>query len=94
MAKARKVKKPKKIFPAESLPKLVEDALARNEDFILTVETDPDTGSQRIHAMTGKYISACMLRKLLGLAESQQDEGNRILSGDPPSESGRRMKRS
>jgi len=65
-----------------SLPELIESALSGNDDFILTVETDPGTGSRRAVALTGKFISPCMMRKLLGLAESERDEGSRIVTCD------------
>jgi hypothetical protein len=48
-------------------------------DFILTVETDPDTGAEHLYVMTGRFVSACMLRKLAGQAESQRDEGSVLL---------------
>lgn len=51
-------------------------ALERREDLILTFETDPDTGVERLYAMTGEFVSECMLRKLIGKAESQRDEGS------------------
>jgi hypothetical protein len=69
----------KKIF-IESLPELIDAVLADDQDFILTAETDPDTGARRIHAFSGKFISSCMLRKLLGFAEAQRDEGSRVIT--------------
>nr|WP_320160872.1 hypothetical protein [uncultured Methanoregula sp.] len=69
----------KKIF-IESLPELIDCALADDQDLILTVEINPDSGSRRIHAFSGKFISPCMLRKLIGLAEAERDEGSRVIS--------------
>jgi hypothetical protein len=60
----------------EVLPGMVARALDKREDFILTFETDPDTGAERVYAMTGQFVSECMLRKLIGKAESQRDEGS------------------
>lgn len=59
------------------LPALIESAIADNDDLILTVEGDPDSGTRTMHLMTGKFVTPCMLRKLIGQAESQKDEGSR-----------------
>jgi hypothetical protein len=69
----------------DTLPELLVHAIATANDFILTFETDPDTGKQEVHVMTGKFITPCMLRKLIGQAESQRDEGSTILSRKWPS---------
>ena len=74
--RTRKKKARKPII--DLLPELLVKALARQDDFIVTFETDPDTPSKKIHVITGKFISACMLRKLQGQAESQSDEGSTI----------------
>jgi len=55
---------------------MLAQALDKREDLILTFETDPDTGAERLYAMTGEFVSECMLRKLIGKAESQRDEGS------------------
>ncbi|MFA4859920.1 hypothetical protein [Methanoregula sp.] len=65
---------------AGELPELLETAIAENRDFILTTETDPDTGRRMLHVMSGKFVSPCMLRKLIGQAESQRDEGGTLIS--------------
>ncbi len=70
------VKKP----VTDLLPVMLDRALARHEDFIVTCETDPDNGSGTIHILSGRFISSCMLRKLLGQAEAQQDEGSLLVS--------------
>lgn len=64
----------------DRLPALLEGAIAGDNDFILTFETDPDTGVRKVYALTGKFVSACMLRKLIGQAESQRDEGSMMVS--------------
>lgn len=64
----------------EILSIILSSALTRQDDFILTVETDPETGTRRIIVMTGKFITPCMLRKLIGQVESQRDEGSTMLS--------------
>jgi len=63
------------------VPELLASALARHDDFIVACETDPDTGAKKIHILSGKFITPCMLRKLMGQAESQRDEGSSIVSG-------------
>jgi hypothetical protein len=62
------------------LPELVVTALAHDNDFIMTFETDPDSGVRKLYAMSGKFISPCMLRKLIRQAESQRDEGSTMIS--------------
>jgi hypothetical protein len=62
------------------LPELLVRALARHDDFIVTCETDPDTGKKQIHILSGKFITSCMLRKMMGQAESQRDEGASVVS--------------
>jgi hypothetical protein len=64
----------------DALPGMLVSALARTDDFILTFETDPDTGKKTVHILTGRFITPCMLRKLRGQAESQRDEGSTQLS--------------
>lgn len=64
----------------DTLPELLVNAIAGSNDFILTFETDEETGARKIHVMTGKFISSCMLRKLIGQAESGRDEGYTLVS--------------
>jgi hypothetical protein len=64
----------------ELLPGMLVSALDRTDDFILTFETDPDTGKKTVHVLTGRFVTPCMLRKLRGQAESQRDEGSTQLS--------------
>lgn len=68
--------KTKRKSPKETPGEMLTRALEKKEDFILTCETDPDTGTQHLYAMTGRFVSDCMLRKLIGQAESQRDEGS------------------
>jgi len=62
------------------LPELLVRALARHDDFIVTCETDPDTKKKKIHIISGKFVTPCMLRKLMGQAEAQRDEGASVVS--------------
>jgi hypothetical protein len=78
--KTRK-KRPRKPV-IDLLPELLVKALAREDDFIMTFETDPEVPARKLHVMTGKFISGCMLRKLQGQAESQRDEGSTITTRD------------
>ena len=63
----------------ETPQEMLARALEEKEDFILTCETDPETGAQHLYAMTGRFVSDCMLRKLVGQAESQKDEGSTLV---------------
>lgn len=65
----------------DRLPELLAAALSRHDDFIVTRETDEESGRERIHVIAGKFVTSCMLRKLIGQAESQKDEGAVLLSG-------------
>lgn len=65
---------------ADAAPDLLNEALARGEDFILATETDEETGTRTLYIMTGRFVTTCMLRKLIGVAESQQDEGAVLLT--------------
>lgn len=80
MAPLKKTRGKRKKPLIDMLPELLVTALANNHDFIMAFETDPDTGVQNIHVMTGKFSSPCMLRKLVGLVESQRDEGSTMIS--------------
>ena len=62
------------------LPELLDRALARRDDFIVTCETDPDTEKKTIHIISGRFVTPCMLRKLIGQVASQQDEGGILIS--------------
>jgi hypothetical protein len=77
----RKIRKKRPVKPViDLLPEVLVTALARHDDFIVTCETDPDTGAKKIHILSGKFVSPCMLRKLIGQAESQRDEGSVVIS--------------
>jgi hypothetical protein len=77
----KKTRKKRRIKPViDLLPELLVKALARHDDFIVTCETDPDTSAKKIHILSGKFVTPCMLRKLMGQAESQRDEGSMIVS--------------
>jgi len=77
----RKIRKKRPVKPViDLLPGLLVRALARHDDFIVTCETDPDTEKKKIHILSGKFVTSCMLRKLLGQAEAQLDEGAFVVS--------------
>lgn len=64
----------------DTLPELLVTSLAGNRDFILAFETDEETGKRTVHVLTGQFFSPCMLRKVIGQAESQKDCGGSVLS--------------
>jgi hypothetical protein len=77
----RKIRKKRPVKPViDLLPELLVQALARHDDFIVTCETDPDTAKKKIHILSGKFVTPCMLRKLIGQAASQRDEGSVVIS--------------
>jgi hypothetical protein len=76
--KTRKKRPEKPVI--DLLPELLVRALACHDDFIVTCETDPDTEKNVIHLISGKFVTPCMLRKLLGKAEAQPDERAIIVS--------------
>ena len=77
----RKTRKKSPVKPViDLLPELLVNALARHDDFIVTCEMDPDTEKKMIHIISGKFVTPCMLRKLLGQAEAQRDEGSSVVS--------------
>jgi hypothetical protein len=77
----RKSRKKRPVRPViDLLPELLVRALARHDDFIVTCETDPDTEKKKIHIISGKFVTPCMLRKLMGQAEAQRDEGASVVS--------------
>lgn len=71
--------KTKRKPPGETYQEMLARALEEKADFILACETDPDTGTEHLYAMTGRFVSGCMLRKLIGQAESQRDEGSTLV---------------
>jgi len=93
MAPVKKRRAKKKRSLIDTIPEMLVSALANHDDFILTYDTDPDTGAGNIYAMTGKFVSSCMLRKLMGLVESQQDEGGIIVTRAWPPGSGEKKGR-
>jgi hypothetical protein len=64
--KTRKKRPEKPVI--DLLPELLVRALANHDDFIVTCETDPDTEKKMIHLISGKFVTPCMPRKLLGKA--------------------------
>ena len=67
---------PRKRPVIDMLPELLVNALARHDDFIMTCETDPATDTKTLHILSGRFVTPCMLNKLVGQAESQRDEGS------------------
>jgi hypothetical protein len=65
----------------KDLPELLDSALAREDDLIITYETDPESGRKTLHVITGKLVSACMLNRLRSRIEAYPEDGSRILSG-------------
>ncbi|OPX65255.1 MULTISPECIES: hypothetical protein [unclassified Methanoregula] len=73
-------KMPQKRTIIDMLPDLLVKALARHDDFIITCETDPGTEKKTLHILSGRFVTPCMLNKLIGQAESQRDEGSTLIS--------------
>ena len=67
--------KPHKPF-RETLTDALTAAFENRDDFIVVFETVLDE-EQRVHVMTGRLISPCMLGTLTNRCELQQDEGSR-----------------
>lgn len=63
------------------LPELLASTLAREEDLIITWETDPGSGQKTLHVMTGDLVSACMISRLKTRIEAFPEDGGRIISG-------------
>jgi hypothetical protein len=59
---------------------LLQDALANDDDFIVTYEVHPDEGTQDIHILRGKLITPCMLGTLKNRINFQQGEGSIIVT--------------
>jgi hypothetical protein len=68
-------------FPADAIPELLASTLAREDDLIVTCETDPDSGHRTLHVITGKLVSACMLNKLKARITAYPEDGGTIVSG-------------
>jgi hypothetical protein len=81
MAAAKKRRGTRASSLADALPELLVSALAREDDLILTCETDPESGRKTLHVMTGKLVSACMLNRLKGRIEAYPEDGCTIVSG-------------
>ncbi len=73
-------KKKRRSKPQKPLRETCTDAftaaLKNHDDFIVAFETVSDE-KQRVHVMTGKLISPCMLGSLTNRCEIQADEGSR-----------------
>jgi hypothetical protein len=64
----------------ELLPDMLASALTNQDDFIITYETNPDTGKRVFHVLRGKLITPCMLGTLKNRVELQQEEGCTIMT--------------
>jgi hypothetical protein len=64
----------------ELLPDMLASALTNQDDFIVTYETNPDTGRRVLHVLRGKLITPCMLGTLKNRVELQQEEGSTIMT--------------
>ena len=71
-------KERKSIF--ELLTDMLASALTNQDDFIITYETNPDTGKRVFHVLRGKLITPCMLGTLKNRVELQQEEGCTIMT--------------
>jgi len=76
---APKVKKPRKTGKT-LFYELLQDALANQDDFIVTFEMHPDEGTQDIHILRGKLITPCMLGTLKNRVNFQKDEGSLMVT--------------
>jgi len=81
MAAVKKHRGKRSIPLTEAIPELLASALEKQDDLIVTCETNPDTGRKTLHVMTGKLISTCMLNKLKTLIETYPEDGGTIRSG-------------
>jgi|GEM_PF-1174436 len=68
-------KKPEKPFH-EAVTDLLFSAMANNEDFVLTYETNPGTSKKEIHVMAGKLINPEMLGSIKEEVARQFEEGS------------------
>jgi hypothetical protein len=67
----------------DTLTQVLSSALSKQDDFIVTYETDADNEDRKdIHVMTGKLISPCMLGTLKNRVDLQEGEGSKRLTID------------
>ena len=65
----------------DTLTHVLSSALSRQDDFIVTYETEVnDEDRKDIHVMTGKLISPCMLGTLKNRVELQESDGSKRLT--------------
>ena len=81
MAAAKKRRGRQSPTLADAIPELLVSALEKEDDLIVTCETDPDTGKKTLHVMTGKLVSTCMLNKLKARIAAYPEDGSMIVSG-------------
>jgi hypothetical protein len=71
-----KIKKPL----VDMLPEMLISALANHDDFIITYETSPEDDSKKLHVLTGKLITPCMLGTLKNRVEIQAKDGSTLFT--------------
>ena len=65
----------------DTLTQVLSSALSRQDDFIVTYETEVDDEDRKeIHVLTGKLISPCMLGTLKNRVELQECDGSKRLT--------------
>ncbi len=70
--------------PKDSVQALVAEALGREDDVIITSETDSATLRKTIHVMTGRLVGTCMLNRLLTRIRTFPEDGDRVVSLESP----------
>jgi len=65
----------------DTLTQVLSSALSKQDDFIVTYETEVDDEDRKeIHVLTGKLISPCMLGTLKNRVELQENDGSKRLT--------------
>lgn len=65
----------------DTLTQVLSSALSKQDDFIVTYETEADDDDRNeIHVMTGKLISPCMLGTLKNRVDLQESDGSKHLT--------------
>ena len=65
----------------DTLTQVLSSALSKQDDFIMTYETEVDDEDRNeIHVLTGKLISPCMLGTLKNRVELQESDGSKRLT--------------
>ena len=65
----------------DTLTQVLSSALSKQDDFIVTYETEVDDEDRKdIHVLTGKLISPCMLGTLKNRVDLQESDGSKRLT--------------